>query len=270
MWVRFGCSVFLLCNSRDSCRFVGIRKPQTLSPSAGKIDSDNENDTSLFSSSSASSSLTSAGGGSTSSLDGSFRRYAVRQLVESERMVTELGSDYPSRDIVERIFRSGWTSCKIERVLKINNTQEKITEFEDYRDCIKTKIGGLSATNSKYPRCAVDGNEVLRFHSTFFSTTCSIVGGNTILCCGNSGNPHCGVCGVIRDGFKVNRNGRIRTLGSGGRSSGLEMNNEKKAMLVCRVIAGLPEYDSLASSSSDDLFLFNPNALLACFLVIYC
>lgn len=266
MWVRFGCSVFLLCNSRDSCRVVGKQKPRISSPSTGKIDADN--DTSLFSSTSVSS-LTSAGGGSTSSLDGSFRRNTVKQLVDSERLVTELGCDDPARNIVERIFRPGWPSCKIERVLKINNTHEKITEFEDYRDCIKTKSGGSSATNSKYPRCAVDGNEVLRFHSTVFTTVCSIIGGNTRLCCGSSGVPECGVCGVIRDGFKVDADGRIRTLSSGGQSSNLAIKDEKKAMLVCRVIAGLPEYDSLASSSSDELFLFNPKAVLACFLVIY-
>lgn len=59
--------------------------------------------------------------------------------------------------------------------------------------------------------------------------------------------------------------------------------NDKKAMLVCRVIAGrvkksmegtVEEYDSVAGavglySNLDELYVFNPKAILPCFVVIY-
>ncbi len=61
--------------------------------------------------------------------------------------------------------------------------------------------------------------------------------------------------------------------------------SERRAMLVCRVIAGRVkksyEYDCRedcdsvvcsrvgAYSNSDELFVFNPSAILSCFVVIY-
>lgn len=68
------------------------------------------------------------------------------------------------------------------------------------------------------------------------------------------------------------------------------MEGEKRAMLVCRVIAGRvrksnvmvveggsmeEEYDSVAGattgvySSLEELYVFNPRAILPCFVVIY-
>ena len=63
-------------------------------------------------------------------------------------------------------------------------------------------------------------------------------------------------------------------------------NHGKRAMLVCRVIAGrvkknmeglgtnMEEYDSVAGavgaySNLDELYVFNPRAILPCFVVIY-
>lgn len=57
----------------------------------------------------------------------------------------------------------------------------------------------------------------------------------------------------------------------------------KRAMLVCRVIAGrikknpegnVEDYDSVAGavgvySNLDELYVFNPKAILPCFVVIY-
>lgn len=62
-----------------------------------------------------------------------------------------------------------------------------------------------------------------------------------------------------------------------------EDGNEKRAMLVCRVIAGrvkknmegnIDEYDSVAGavgvySNLDELYVSNPKAILPCFVVIY-
>lgn len=57
---------------------------------------------------------------------------------------------------------------------------------------------------------------------------------------------------------------------------------QKSAMLVCRVVAGrvkrkqdeVEEYDSLAGASGvysnlDELFVFDPKAILPCFVVVY-
>lgn len=62
----------------------------------------------------------------------------------------------------------------------------------------------------------------------------------------------------------------------------ISSDHEKRAMLVCRVIAGrvkknqdaVEEFDSMAGpavtySNLDQLFVFNPNAILPCFVVIY-
>jgi len=63
----------------------------------------------------------------------------------------------------------------------------------------------------------------------------------------------------------------------------VDESEEKRAMLVCRVIAGrvkknaeggMEEYDSVAGavgaySNLDELVVFNPRAILPCFVVIY-
>ncbi|PPS18764.1 hypothetical protein GOBAR_AA01824 [Gossypium barbadense] len=98
---------------------------------------------------------------------------------------------------------------------------------------------------------------------------------------------------IIKNGFKVaqetNGKGILTTATSGkahDKAAGVEDGDyEKRAMLVCRVIAGrvkknimegdnLEEYDSVAGavgvySDLDELFVFNPNAILPCFVVIY-
>nr|ADE77090.1 unknown [Picea sitchensis] len=141
----------------------------------------------------------------------------------------------------------------------------------------------------KHPRCIADGNELLRFHSITF--TCSLgMDGLTNLC----NFPSCNVCNIIRHGFssKVENGKGIYTTASSGKAhdsievSEEDESKEKRAMLVCRVIAGRvnksqdPDeclnggYDSLAGqtgiySNLDELFVFNPKAVLPCFVVMY-
>ncbi|KAK6938458.1 hypothetical protein RJ641_031966 [Dillenia turbinata] len=202
--------------------------------------------------------------------------------------VAELGPDDTSKNIVEIIFQSSWLKkqdpvCKIDRVLKVHNTQKTITKFEEYRDTIKSKATKLP---KKHPRCIADGNELLRFHCTTF--VCSIgLNGSSNLC---NNIPHCNGCSIIRHGFKasshdVAEKGILTTATSGKAhdSAGVVGDDEKRAMLVCRVIAGrvkksmegsLEEYDSVAGavgvySNLDELYVFNPRAILPCFVVIY-
>ncbi|XP_020595113.1 uncharacterized protein LOC110035218 [Phalaenopsis equestris] len=197
--------------------------------------------------------------------------------------VSELGSDDNSRNIVEIIFQSSWLkkqapTCQIDRILKIHNSEKTIARFEEYRNNIKNKASKLA---KKYPRCIADGNELLRFHCTTF--TCSLgLHGSTNLC---GTIPKCRICSIIRDGIKTDALGRIRTMATSGRAHNLAQSsseNEKRGMLVCRVIAGRikrnqdssEEFDSVLGSSAlysslDEIFVFNPKAILPCFVVIY-
>ncbi|XVE94575.1 hypothetical protein REPUB_Repub02eG0020600 [Reevesia pubescens] len=214
--------------------------------------------------------------------------------------VSELGPEDSGRNIVEIIFKSSWLKkenpiCKIERILKVHNTQRTIQRFEDCRDAVKTRA--LNSTR-KNPRCAADGNELLRFHCT--TLTCSLGANGSSSLCGSV--PGCGVCTIIRQGFQ-NKAGAaaaefkgVRTTASSGRAhDSLECTDGRRAMLVCRVIAGrvkrvtdeapLEEdnnssslstgsYDSLAAyagvySNLEELVVFNRRAILPCFVVIY-
>ncbi|CAO2833866.1 unnamed protein product [Amaranthus hypochondriacus] len=205
--------------------------------------------------------------------------------------VSELGPEDSGRNIVEIIFKSSWLKkdnpiCKIERILKVHNTQRTIQRFEDCRDIVKLRA-------KKNPRCAADGNELLRFHCTTLS--CSLgARASSNLC---SSVPSCGVCTIIRHGFQGNKG--VRTTASSGRAHDcLDCADGRRAMLVCRVIAGrvkrsaneapaeedimsleappggTASYDSVAGSAGvysnlEDLVVINSKAILPCFVVIY-
>lgn len=220
--------------------------------------------------------------------------------------VSELGPEDSGRNIVEIIFKSSWLKkdnpiCKIERILKVHNNQKTIQRFEDCRDAVKNRA--LTSTR-KNPRCAADGNELLRFHCTSLGCTLGARGSSSL--CGSV--PGCGVCTIIRHGFQGNNNCNkaggaleskgVRTTASSGRAhdSLVQCTDGRKAMLVCRVIAGKVKrvaddtaaaaaeeesvsaaaacYDSVAGSAGvysnlEDLLVFNPRAILPCFVVIY-
>ncbi|KAI3432018.1 C2H2-type domain-containing protein [Psidium guajava] len=215
--------------------------------------------------------------------------------------VSELGPEDSGRHIVEIIFKSSWLKkdnpiCKIERILKVHNTQRTIQRFEDCRDAVKTRA---LASTRKDPRCAADGNELLRFHCT--TLACALGSGGSTSLCGSV--PGCGVCTVVRHGFHARPQGGgggggggVCTTASSGRAhDSLRCADGRRAMLVCRVIAGrvrrvaeegAPQpgegegpaaggsYDSVAGhagaySNLEELFVFNPKAILPCFVVIY-
>ncbi|KAJ8538273.1 hypothetical protein K7X08_014813 [Anisodus acutangulus] len=222
--------------------------------------------------------------------------------------VSELGPEDSSRNIVEIIFKSSWLKkdnpiCKIERILKVHNTKRTIQRFEDCRDAVKIHA---VATGKKNPRCAADGNELLRFYCT--TLTCSLGARGSSSLCGSV--PDCGVCTTIRHGFQGKKTTGVRTTASSGRAHDcLGAITGRRAMLVCRVIAGRVKqtakdavtspakeeencsgsdsgsgpglltagsavYDSVAGyagiySNLEELYLFNPRAILPCFVVIY-
>ncbi|XP_039137467.1 uncharacterized protein LOC120275048 [Dioscorea cayenensis subsp. rotundata] len=195
--------------------------------------------------------------------------------------VSELGPEDSGRQIVEIIFKSSWhrralPACKIERILKVRNSPRTVARFEEYRAAVKSR----ALNPKKHPRCAADGNELLRFHPAILS--CALGSGSS-LC----SSPACGVCGIIRHGFAREACG-VRTTASSGRAH--ELGHAvggvgSKAMMVCRVIAGRVRragdeedagaggsgYDSLAGADAnlEDLSVGNPRAILPCFVVIY-
>lgn len=211
--------------------------------------------------------------------------------------VSELGPEDSGRNIVEIIFKSSWLKkdnpiCKIERILKVHNTQRTIQRFEECRDTVKNRALGSTKKN---PRCAADGNELLRFHCT--TLTCALgARGSSSLC---ASVPGCGVCTIIRHGFQggggEHAKGKgVRTTASSGRAHDSVVcgDGTRRAMLVCRVIAGrvkrvaedtppseeehvsVASYDSVAGyagiySNLEELVVFNPKAILPCFVVIY-
>ncbi|KAI4389610.1 hypothetical protein MLD38_001818 [Melastoma candidum] len=225
--------------------------------------------------------------------------------------VSELGPEDSGRNIVEIIFKSSWMKkdnpiCRIERILKVHNTQRTIQRFEECRDAVKTRA---LAGPRRNPRCAADGNELLRFHCAPLSCSLGARGSSSL--CGSV--PGCGVCTIIRHGFQGKSAGQghghgeasshqkgVRTTASSGRAHDLlRCEDGRMAMLVCRVIAGKVRraaedvstadedvasspavgamssyYDSVAGSagtyaSLEDLYVFNPKAILPCFVVIY-
>ncbi|CAL4961005.1 unnamed protein product [Urochloa decumbens] len=232
----------------------------------------------------------------------------------SKHAVTELVEGDSSRKIVEIICRTSLlkseSSCvRIERVFKVHNTQRTLSRFEEYREAVKLKASKLP---KKHPRCLADGNELLRFHGATIS--CALGSGSgsgssagSQLCASDK----CAVCRIIRHGFSARKEGKAgvgvfttstsgrafesieapAAGGGGGEEGGGDTSAAaappRKALLVCRVIAGrvhkplenLREFagqtgfDSLAGkvgpyANIEELYLLNPRALLPCFVVI--
>ncbi|XP_019168786.1 PREDICTED: uncharacterized protein LOC109164699 [Ipomoea nil] len=216
---------------------------------------------------------------------------AVESHHLSKHAVTQLVEGDSSRNIVEMICRSSWTSSKpdknnnnnngngMERILKVHNMQKTLARFEEYRETVKIKASKLA---KKHARCLADGNELLRFHGT--TVECSLGKNSSSSLCNSE---KCQVCQILRHGFRVKKGGvGVFTASTSRRAlEAIEMKGGmKKALIVCRVIAGrvhkpvenlqeLSGFDSLAGkfglhSSVEELFLLNPRALLPCFVVI--
>ncbi|KAF6173957.1 hypothetical protein GIB67_039908 [Kingdonia uniflora] len=211
----------------------------------------------------------------------------------SKHAVTELVEGDSSRKIVEIICKTSWlkseNNCgRIERVLKVHNMQKTLARFEEYRETVKIKASKLP---KKHPRCLADGNELLRFYGT--TVACSLgMSGSSSLCISEK----CSVCRVIRHGFSTRKElkgstGVFTTSTSGRAFESIKLPEEtpslKKALIVCRVIAGRVHrplenfqelggqsgFDSVAGkvglySNIEELYLLHPRALLPCFIVI--
>ncbi|KAF5942343.1 hypothetical protein HYC85_019985 [Camellia sinensis] len=187
------------------------------------------------------------------------RPRSPHQLCVPDTALDESGSelrnrlDYPGIEVLQQetlwlqkqsFLSSSSPICKIDRILKVRNTPKTLSNFQQYRDTIKSKSTKLP---KKHPCCIADGNELLRFHSTTF--VCSLgLNSSSNLC---NSIPNCSVCSIITNGFKLpNDAGKgILTTATSGKAhdsaaaaaeedGGGGGGGDRRAMLVCRVIAG--------------------------------
>lgn len=186
--------------------------------------------------------------------------------------LTELPVGHSSRQVVEIIFLSSWSpfqpppaapttgggafAGEVEMLFRVHNSARAVALFEDYRAAVRAGAGGAA-------RSAADGNEMMRFSpapSYGCSSAAAAAGGEDAL--------------------------KIRTFdGSGGaHANGRGPESGRRAMFLCRVIAGrvaegpgsdsepgpLPgkDYDSVRAGKGE-LVLFDRRAVLPCFLIIY-
>ncbi|KAL2525158.1 hypothetical protein Adt_10212 [Abeliophyllum distichum] len=188
--------------------------------------------------------------------------------------LTELTVGYPSRNVVEIIFHTSWGpknfSGEIETVFKVQNLARTVTRFEEYREIVKAQASSGNAAavdggGDDHARCVADGNEVMRFYCLGPTNGGAYdSGGGAFSFHGGKGTAICTFSG----------SGEAHERAGGGIG--------RRAMLVCRVIAGrivqqlgfdsLLEgrdgYDSV-SGENGELLVFDTRALLPCFLIIY-
>ncbi|ERM99619.1 hypothetical protein AMTR_s00088p00164330 [Amborella trichopoda] len=193
-------------------------------------------------------------------------------------MIIKAASEDPKRQFPE-----------ISTVLKVVHSPKAIERFENYREAVKFRA---QKQQRRHPRWLADGNELLRFHTTTIacqpSSRCLSTNPPLVLAefrklCKFS---CCGVCRIVEGGFQMGEgsHGKIKMsslisdrFGDVGPKGG-----EKRAVVVCRVIAGrvgrLREgekwthygFDSMVGCSNcDELYVNNPQAILPCFVVIY-
>ncbi|XP_040383973.1 uncharacterized protein LOC121055516 [Oryza brachyantha] len=175
--------------------------------------------------------------------------------------MAELPVGHSSRRVVELIFSSGWGVSSaapepaVEAMFRVHSAARAVARFEEARAAARAH--GAAA------RCGADGNEMMRFQ------------------CRAAAGPG----GVFGAGVATCRLGAtdtaVRTFaGSGAAHSSAGAGPGRRAMLVCRVIAGRvrPAHDHSRHHASDydsvdmgngELVVLDSRAVLPCFLIIY-
>lgn len=137
-------------------------------------------------------------------------------------------------------------------IFKVEHGSRTVTRFEEYREVVKSRAGFNGGTcEEEDARCLADGNEMMRFYPVldgFNGGACVFAGGKGQAVCTFSGSGEA----------------YVSSGGGGGR----------KAMMICRVIAG--RVDDVIGFGSDsvagrdgELFVFDTRAVLPCFLIIF-
>ncbi|RVX14689.1 hypothetical protein CK203_011861 [Vitis vinifera] len=200
----------------------------------------------------------------------------------------ELSVEDSSRNVIEMIFRAAATSPsrdsrKIERILRVKHSSEILERFEKYREMIKKKA---YEQHNRHPRCVVDGNELLQFYGTQMNC-CSQKLNRVIELCKDF---TCQVCRIIQSGFDTEYGKKYgialsscSTTSSGNTPAIYKGANAKRAVIVCRIIAGRvvnmvdreseDRYDSIRVgglySKLEYLIVRNPSAVLPCFVIVF-
>ncbi|MBA0594549.1 uncharacterized protein LOC105769626 [Gossypium raimondii] len=226
------------------------------------------------------------------------KSHLLEQHQATKHAVSELVDGDSGNNIVRIIFKTGWTdkvkSPEIHRILKIHNSPKILTKFEEYREVVKAKAARNGAMGRRDERCIADGNELLRFNCSTF--TCDLgLNGSSSIC----NQQYCSICGIIKSGFSPKMDG-ISTLSTSWRAhmaipedveEEFKFMNVKRAMLVCRVVAGRVGsegeeidkedggFDSVIGRGGgsgaytkldeEELLVFNPRAVLPCFVIVY-
>ncbi|KAK6947603.1 hypothetical protein RJ641_001076 [Dillenia turbinata] len=182
--------------------------------------------------------------------------------------LSELPEGHPSRNVVEIIFHTSWSPKsfmgRVEVVFKVQNSPRTVARFEEYREVVKSRAADGDGTWEDDARCVADGNEMMRFYC-LGPTTGRVYDAGGL--CGFPGRKGTAVCTYSGSGDAHE---------SGGSGMG------RRAMLVCRVIAGRVSkrlgldsflegrvgFDSV-SGDSGELIVFDFRAVLPCFLIIY-
>ncbi|KAM0891731.1 hypothetical protein ACQ4PT_026210 [Festuca glaucescens] len=187
----------------------------------------------------------------------------------------------------------------VRRILRIHHNPRALARFEEYRDLVRARAArrcaGTAGAVVEEERCVADGNERLRFHCA--TTLCSLGAG------GVCGSPYCCACTILRHGFagkQADVDGIATYSSARAAHASLPEDVERefaflqvrRAMLVCRVVAGRVvrgggaagdgdkvAYDSMVpvapagggrrGEDDAELLVFNPRAVLPCFVIMY-
>ncbi|KAI3969433.1 hypothetical protein MKX01_019994 [Papaver californicum] len=221
----------------------------------------------------------------------------VRSLSYSQERFYQLNAGDPSRNVIEKIFQTSTATTKnastIERVVRVRNSAETLERFEQYREMVKKQAKYCNNSITYHPRSVVDGNEVLKFYSTTMSCCSRQLSKVSELC----HNTDCDVCRMIRTGFDTDDAMKTGIEHCNSSSSFIEnlvfvdkRANVKRAVVICRVIAGMTAnmvgdqvesdyeegFDSDGSnikeglcSRLEHLSVRNSDAVLPCFVIIF-
>lgn len=165
----------------------------------------------------------------------------------------------------------------------MKHSSEILERFEKYREMVKKKV---RKQHKRHPRCDVDGNELLQFYGTRMNCCSQKLNKVSELCQDFT----CQVCRIIQSGFDTEYGKKYGiplsscSTASSGNTPGIYKGvNAKKAVIVCRIIAGRVVnlvdresevgYDSIRVgglySKLEYLIVRNPSAVLPCFVIVY-
>ncbi|CAN6305921.1 unnamed protein product [Urochloa humidicola] len=187
--------------------------------------------------------------------------------------MAELPEGHSSRRVVELIFSSGWGGGaagappeqppSVEALFRVHSASRAVAWFEEARAAARAH--GAAA------RCGADGNEMMRFQCRFDAPG-GVFGAGVATC-------RLGASASAVRTFACSGAAHASVAGAGGSAA----TAGRRAMLVCRVIAGRVRpandpsprhacatggYDSI-DMGNGELVVLDSRAVLPCFLIIY-